>query len=98
MRRLKRRHLVIIALAIVLALPHYIPLRSRTGLIDRGLSNLCVGYGAPVDHDHRLIPHGMGGYERDDAQFDEAELIFRNGMMLGSDSCAEPATLRLYLY
>jgi hypothetical protein len=98
---LKQKKVIIfstIVLLVLLAL-HFIPVYNQSGVIDRGLANVCIGYTNPVPLYHRLITGGNKGFNDDKKDFKVAKLANNGGGIIASGDygCAEPVTLRLYL-
>lgn len=89
---------IVLGITFLLLLPHFIPLYSKTGQLDRGTMNLCMGYGSPVSHYHRIIPSGLDEYRQERQLFKATQLTDQGGILVGDIYCGEPVTLRLYLY
>jgi hypothetical protein len=74
-----------IVLVIVAGL-HFVPFDSRTGYLDNGLANVCIGYSAPINYNYRWITGGVNTWDND-----LSHLVAKN------PGCAQPVHLRLYL-
>ncbi len=88
---LKRKKLLFyLAVLIIFAVfIHLTPVYNKTGQLDKGLGNLCLGYGGPVPHYYRIVPNGINGFSEDKNYFK-----YKNSEL----TCAEPVVLRLYLW
>jgi hypothetical protein len=83
-----KKLILLIFLVLFVAAMHFIPIYNQTGVLDRGLMNLCIGYGGPGPDYYRVIPNGTHDFMED-------KKIFRSGL---DDSCAVPVNLRLYIW
>jgi len=86
----KHRKLAIglgILVVLVLAL-HFIPFDDRTGYLNGGGANICIGYTQPVNYTYRWI---TGGVDTWDNQISYLMPTNKN------PGCAQPAHVRLYL-
>ena len=87
----KRAKILIIPGLILIALAlHFIPIYSRTGVLQRGNGDECIGYSKPVPDNYRLVTGNINEFRSD-------KRIFQPVPFGQSASCAEPVTLRLYL-
>lgn len=92
-----RKHLKMIigmtAVAAIILLLHFVPFDSRSGYLDYGMANTCVGYLKPVDHNYRWISGGVNDWDDQLSHLKETKLQapYNNG------TCDQPAHVRLYL-
>lgn len=82
-----------IGVLIILALSHFIPISNRLGYIDRGMSNLCVGYSGPNDVSIRII---TGGF-KDAKDFKPSKDAAAGSNSPDNPGCAEPVKLKTFL-
>ena len=85
-----------LALFFIAVLGHFVPLYSKSGELEMGSRDLCSGFvysgsgSFPYTPDYyRFIPNGLKGFHND-----EKIMKFTNPLL----TCAEPVTLRLYLW
>lgn len=84
----KHKKLIIgslVAVFLVLML-HFVPIDNRTGYLDHGLANTCIGYSQPVNYNYRWI---TGGVDTWDNQM--------SALGPKNHGCDEPAHVRLYI-
>lgn len=82
----------LVAALLVLALlitAHLIPIYQRTGYLDKGSGNLCIGYTAPNVYSKRVIVNGFKV-----PQYFKSDSRAANGSGL---DCAEPVKIRYFL-
>jgi hypothetical protein len=75
----------LIVLSLVLIL-HFVPFDSRTGFLDRGGANICIGYTQPVNYTYRWITGGVNAWDD--------QLSYLKSINTG---CAQPAHIKLYI-
>ena len=80
--------LAVLALALLL---HFVPFDSRTGYLNRGLANVCIGYTQPTNYTYRWISGGVNAWDNQLSYLKEGKITQSN------PTCAEPAHVRLYL-
>jgi hypothetical protein len=86
MSRNRKISIVSVSVLVIVALLHFVPFDSRSGYMDRGLANLCVGYGAPTTYTYRWINGGVNQWDND-----------INYLKNTNSGCAQPATIKLYI-
>ncbi|HSX17946.1 MAG TPA: hypothetical protein VLE51_01145 [Candidatus Saccharimonadales bacterium] len=79
------------AFVILILSLHFIPFDSRSGYLDYGLANVCIGYSEPVNYSYRWITGGVNKWDDQLSHLTEAKF------MSGNPTCAQPVHLRLYL-
>jgi len=93
-----RKHLKLIsiftlaAVFVVLGL-HFVPFDSRSGYLDYGGANVCIGYMKPVDYQYRWITGGVNAWDDQLSHLKETKLV----PPYSSRACDQPAHVRLYL-
>ncbi len=80
--------LLVLIVAIVIIFFHFVPVFNKTGVLDKGMANLC-SHTTPLLHTYRLLPTGINAFHNDYKFFKST------APGLG---CAEPVKLRLYLW
>ncbi len=65
---------------------HFVPFDSRSGYLDKGMANVCIGYTKPVDLKYRWITGGVNTWDNDLSYLSDK-----------NSGCAEPVHLRLYI-
>lgn len=78
---------ILIAVAVA---GHSMPVYNRSGYIDKGINNVCIGYTSNVPEYFRI---GFGELSK----FQEEKKYFMP-IVLDDSGCMKPVTLRLYLW
>jgi hypothetical protein len=87
---MKKTLIVAIIVVALLSAARFVPIKERTGYLDRGQNNLCIGYDAPNVYSKRVILSG----------FSEPQYFVSNpqGLNDGSDAtCVEPVVVQYFL-
>lgn len=92
MAKNKKRILASLAAFIIIAaLLHFVPFDDRTGYLDKGMGNLCIGYLQPVELNYRWITGGVNTWD------DQLSYLKEGSLNQAQVSCAEPVHIRLYI-
>jgi hypothetical protein len=74
------------AVIVIVALLHFVPIDSRSGYLDKGLADVCIGYSAPTTYTYRWITGDVNQWDND-----------INYLKNTNPGCAQPATIKLYI-
>ena len=89
----KKKSLLILAVFVVfIGLIHLIPVYSKTGVLDYGAGNLCIGYSEHEVRKYRLIPNGTKAFNDDKKYFKAI------AWSPSTPGCVTPVKMRLYLW
>lgn len=88
MAKYKKLALLSLALLLLVGIFRFVPVYSKSGVLT-GTSSTCIAYAKAQPRHYRIIPNGISGFRSNE----------RNLQVEGASiPCAEPVSLRLYLW